>query len=68
MLLAYLMHIAENKIQRLIVLGDTTSLDAELAYFDGLKKIMGGAGTNKVNVPLRFNYFYKCLRSSAIIS
>lgn len=51
MLLAYLMHIAENKIQRLIVLGDTTSLDAELAYFDGLKKIMGGAGTNKVNVP-----------------
>ena len=51
MLLAYLMHLAQKKIQRLLVLGDTTSVDPELKLMDGLKKIMGGAGTNKVNVP-----------------
>ena len=49
-LLAYLMHLAEKAIQDLLILGDTTSLNPDLKHFDGMKKLMAGAGSNKVNV------------------
>ena len=39
-LMAYLMKRLDRKAQRLVVLGDTASLDAELAIFDGLVKII----------------------------
>lgn len=39
-LMAYLMRLLMRKAQRLVVLGDTTSLDTELAIFDGLVKII----------------------------
>lgn len=45
-LMAYLMKLLERKAQRLVVLGDTLSLDAELAILDGLIKII----ENDVNV------------------
>jgi len=39
-LMAYLMKLLDRKAQRLVVLGDETSLDAELAIFNGLVKIL----------------------------
>lgn len=45
-LMAYLMRRLERKAQRLVVLGDTASLDAELVLMDGLIKII----ENDVNV------------------
>ena len=39
-LTAYLMKKIQRKAQRLLILGDTTSLDPELALFDGLRKII----------------------------
>jgi len=37
---AYLLKMLEKKAQDVVLLGDTTSLDAELALFDGLVKII----------------------------
>jgi|GEM_PF-2217370 len=37
-LMAYLTKLLARKAQRVVILGDTTSLDAELALFDGLVK------------------------------
>lgn len=39
-LMAYLMRQLERKAQRLVVLGDTTSLDPELALMDGLLELL----------------------------
>lgn len=39
-LMAYLMKVLTRKAQRVVLLGDTTSLDSELALFDGLVKII----------------------------
>ena len=39
-LMAYLMRLIQRKAQRVVVLGDTLSGDAELALFDGLDKII----------------------------
>ena len=44
-LMAYLLKQLERKAQRLVVLGDTGSLDAELALMDGLIKIINADAT-----------------------
>jgi len=44
-LMAYLLKQLERKAQRLVVLGDTGSVDAELALMDGLIKLINADGT-----------------------
>lgn len=44
-LMAYLLKQLERKAQRLVVLGDTGSLDAELALMDGLIKLINADNT-----------------------
>jgi hypothetical protein len=39
-LMAYLTKQLQKKAERIVWLGDTTSLDAELVHFDGLKKLL----------------------------
>lgn len=39
-LMAYLMRLTQRKAQRVVVAGDTASLDTELALFDGLTKLI----------------------------
>ena len=44
-LMAYLTKVLSKKAQKVVLLGDTTSGDAELALFDGLVKIMDTSAT-----------------------
>lgn len=47
-ILAYLIKMLNRKAQRVVLNGDTTSLDAELALFDGLRKIINDSAEVEV--------------------